>query len=158
MNAQTIIQKLNLKPHPEGGFYSETFRSEKDVKVDGGGEKRAGTAIYFLLEGDEKSHFHKITSDELWFFHQGETVEVVVIVEREVRTIILGNDVDNGERPQAIMPANTWFAAKIRSSKGYALVSCTVAPAFDFADFQLARREDLIQQYPDLTDIITEFT
>ena len=99
-----------------------------------------------------------IKSDELWFFHQGEALEIVFIKEGVLNTIILGNNLENGEVVQATIPANTWFASRVKNLKGYSLVSCTVAPGFDFADFELAKREDLINEFPNLKETIEKFT
>lgn len=158
MTAKDIIDKLQLKPHPEGGFYSETYRSAERITNNYGNKRSVCTAIYYMLEKEDRSHFHRIKSDELWFFHAGEPLEIVMLQNGEIKTILLGNNIQNGEVPQAIIPANTWFAAKIKNGKGFSLVSCTVAPGFDFEDFELAKRDDLIQQYPNLKKIIEEFT
>jgi len=158
MDAQTLIRNLHLLPHPEGGFYRETYRSGQILSVNGQCNKNASTAIFFLLEDDEKSHFHRIPSDELWFFHQGASIEIYAIIDGKISVFLLGNNLEMGEVPQAVIPANTWFAAQIKGTKGYALVSCTVAPGFDFADFQLATKEELMQEYPHLDGVITEFT
>lgn len=158
MPTREIIQKLQLKPHPEGGYYRETYRSGHVIKPEGTNARNVSTAIYYLLEKDDKSLFHRLKSDELWFFHAGETLEIITIVKDQISSIILGDDIENGEVPQAIIPAETWFAAQIRNSAGYSLVSCTVAPGFDFADFELADRDALIQQYPHLKEVIEIFT
>jgi len=158
MNSKDVIQKLNLQPHPEGGFYSETYRSAETVVLPDAKIRNVSTAIYYLLENENKSAFHRIQSDELWFFHQGQSLEVLVIRDGQLHKTILGNAVDDGEVPQTKIPANAWFAAKIKQGAGYALVSCTVAPGFDFADFELAKREDLVKQYPHLKHIIEQFT
>ncbi|MEN6363338.1 MAG: cupin domain-containing protein [Bacteroidales bacterium] len=158
MDSLTLIRNLHLQPHPEGGFYRETYRSGQLVSINGESNKNASTAIFFLLEDDEKSHFHRIPSDELWFFHQGTAIEIHAIINGELSSFLLGNNLEMGEVPQAVIPADTWFAAQIKNSKGYALVSCTVAPGFEFADFQLAKKEELMQKYPNLERIITEFT
>jgi len=158
MNAKDLIQKLQLKPHPEGGYYAETYRSSQIILTNEGKSRNISTAIYYLLENKDKSHFHRIQSDELWFFHQGEPLEIVTLHNRKASSIILGNNVENGEIPQAIIPANIWFASKIITGIGYSLVSCTVAPGFDFLDFEIANREDLIQQFPHLKNRIEEFT
>jgi len=158
MTAKDIIDKLQLKPHPEGGFYSETYRSAERITNNYGNKRSVCTAIYYMLEKEDRSHFHRIKSDELWFFHAGEPLEIVMLQNGEIKTILLGNNIQNGEVPQAIIPANTWFAAKIKNGKGFSLISCTVAPGFDFEDFELAKRDDLIQQYPNLKKIIEEFT
>jgi predicted cupin superfamily sugar epimerase len=158
MNAKNIIDKLHLKPHPEGGYYSETYRSAESLINNEGNKRSVCTAIYYMLENDDKSNFHRIKSEELWFFHQGEPLEILVLENGGIKTILLGNNILNGEIPQAIVPANTWFAARIKNGKGYSLVSCTVAPGFDFADFELAKKEDLIKEYPNLQEVIEEFT
>jgi len=157
MDAKSLIEKLNLLPHPEGGFYRETYRSGQVMDVDGK-NRNVSTAIYFLLENRNRSAFHRISSDESWFFHQGQPLEIVSIVGNQQQKIILGNDIMNGESPQVVIPANTWFAVKVKEESGYALVSCTVAPGFDFADFELAGREELSRQFPHLKEVIEEFT
>ncbi len=158
MRANDLIQKLHLLRHPEGGYYAETYRSLQTITLQEGISRPVSTAIYYLLEEDDKSHFHRIQSDEMWFFHQGESLEIMTIHDGVEGSVLLGNDVEKGEVPQACIHAHTWFAAKIRKGKGYALVSCTVAPGFDFRDFELAKRDMLLRAYPKLKDIIEEFT
>lgn len=154
--AQYFIQKLQMQPHPEGGFYKETYRSENVVKNDDDKDRNISTAIFFLLENQQKSHLHKIKSDELWFHHQGQTLEIISIQNGALHTIYLGTDLDAGEVLQATIPANVWFASKVKNQNGFALVSCTVAPGFDFEDFKMAKKADLFIQFPNLTDIIKE--
>ncbi|SKB29595.1 cupin domain-containing protein [Daejeonella lutea] len=158
MTANEIIRNLNLLPHPEGGYYKETYRSAETHRKPGGDERNISTAIYFLLENGDKSHFHRIKSDEMWFFHQGEPLEIVSIQNGGLVSVTLGNDLARGEVPQAMVPANTWFGSRVKSGKGYALVSCTVSPGFDFNDFQMADREELIMEFSGLVAIISEFT
>ncbi|MCB2410546.1 cupin domain-containing protein [Hymenobacter lucidus] len=158
MTATDIIQHLHLLPHPEGGYYRETYRSPEHLTTDSGQSRSVSTAIYYLLENDDKSHFHRIKSDELWFFHQGQALEIVVLTDGQPTTIVLGSDFARGEVPQAIVPANAWFGARLRQSSGFALVSCTVAPGFDFADFELAQRGALSAEFPHLTSLIEQFT
>lgn len=158
MNTTKIIQQLQLKPHPEGGYFKETYRSVNAVTTHNNTIRCESTAIYYLLENEDKSYFHKIESDELWFFHQGNPLEIISIQNNNIVTTILGNDIENGEQPQAIIPARTWFCAHIKGSMGYALVSCTVAPGFDFVDFQLASREKLLLEFPHLQEVILKFT
>ncbi len=158
MNGKEIVQKLGLLEHPEGGFYKETYRSSSSIETDQNTIRNISTAIYFLLENDNISLFHRIQSDELWFFHQGEPLEIVFIKEGVLNTIILGNSFEKGEVPQTTVPANTWFASSVKQRKGYSLVSCTVAPGFDFADFELASRENLLQEFPHLKEVIHKFT
>ena len=158
MNGKEIVERLGLQEHPEGGFYKETYRSNQTIETDKNVYRNISTAIYFLLENENKSLFHRIKSDELWFFHQGEALEIVFIKEGVLNTIILGNNLENGEMVQATIPANTWFASRVKNLNGYSLVSCTVAPGFDFADFELAKREDLINEFPNLKETIEKFT
>ena len=158
MNYKNIIEELQLQPHPEGGFYAETYRSSAFALNQNGEKRNLSTAIYFLLHDTNKSNFHRIQSDELWFFHQGEPIEIVTIQDGKARSIILGNAIEKGELPQATIPANTWFGSKLKDGKGYALVSCTVAPGFDFLDFELAEREKLANEFPNLKALIEEFT
>lgn len=149
-------QKLALLPHPEGGFYKETYRADLQIDVDGfNGSRNVSTAIYFLLENDNKSHFHKIKSDELWFHHDGDTLEIYVLHESGLEIIYLGKDLENGEVLQAVIPANTWFASKVKDNQGFVLVSCTVAPGFSFEDFEMATKNELLIQYPQNQEIIS---
>jgi uncharacterized protein len=158
MKANYLIQKLQLQPHPEGGFYRETFRSEQKMTTIESNLRNVSTAIYYLLENEDRSHFHRIKSDESWFFHQGVCMEIVSLQDGELQTIWLGNNIELGEVPQITIPANTWFACKIKGASGYALVSCTVAPGFDFADFELANKNQLMEDYPNFKEVIEEFT
>jgi predicted cupin superfamily sugar epimerase len=149
MTAEQIIDKLRLEKHPEGGFYKETYRAEKVISLDDGRVRNAGTAIYYLLKDTDKSHFHKVSSDELWLFHQGQPLEIVIITaDGKTVTKILGNRLDLDEEPQVIIKANTWFAARVKDEKGFALVTCTVAPGFDFDDFELGKKEQLAKRFP----------
>jgi predicted cupin superfamily sugar epimerase len=158
MIAEQIIKNLKLLPHPEGGYYKEMYRSEQKVNLDSGKSRNVSTSIYYLLENEDKSCFHRIESDELWFFHQGNPLEIVSIQNGLLIKTILGNNFENGEVPQAVIPAHTWFASRVKNNIGYALVSCTVAPGFDFDDFELANKEELLKDFPDLIEYIEQFT
>lgn len=158
MTSKELIDSLNLLPHPEGGYYKETYRSDETTVNKNGDLRNVCTAIHFLLEDKDKSHFHRIQSDELWFFHLGQPLEIYYILGKEIKTVTLGNNIQNGDVLFCKIPANTWFASKLKHPKGYSLVSCTVAPGFDFADFELAKREELTQEFPHLKGIINEFT
>lgn len=156
-SAQEWISHLQLIPHPEGGHYRETYRSQEQLQAPGfSGLRNISTAIYFLLEGDERSHFHRIASDELWFFHEGETLEIVMMHEDRLETVVLGKNIGKGECLQAIVPAGVWFAARLKKREGFALVSCTVAPGFDFSDFELGKKSDLLEKYPQHAVIVEE--
>jgi predicted cupin superfamily sugar epimerase len=157
MTATDIITKLHLSKHPEGGYYKETYRSTDELETSIG-KRNVSTAIYFLLEGNDKSKFHRIKSDECWFFHQGNAVEIFILSDEGLKTILLGNEIFSNEIPQAVVPANSWFAARVKNESGFALVSCTVAPGFDFRDFELAEPQMLMKKFPDQSDLVFKFT
>ncbi|UYY59958.1 cupin domain-containing protein [Sphingomonas sp. S2-65] len=131
--AQSIIAALHLRPHPEGGWYRETWRADAAP-----GERAAGTAIHFLLEAGQRSHWHRVDADELWLWHAGAPLELRIGAAEngEVRVTTLGGDVLHGEAPQARVPAGAWQAA--HGSSGWTLVSCVVVPGFEFGGFELA--------------------
>lgn len=116
-DAKYYIDKLNLIAHPEGGFYAETYRGKQIVKNNENRSRHISTAIYFLLSDTQKSHFHKIESDELWFHHQGEAIKISVIIDGKLKVIQLGKDLENGEVLQATIPANCWFASQVNEKK-----------------------------------------
>jgi predicted cupin superfamily sugar epimerase len=130
--AAEIIARLELKPHPEGGHYRETFR---DASVDPSGRSRS-TAIYFLLARGERSHRHRIDAVEVWHYYAGDALILQIADERGQRSVKLGADLATGEAPQAIVPAHAWQAAE--STGDWTLVGCTVAPGFEFSNFELA--------------------
>ena len=151
------MDKLRLKPHPEGGYYRETYRSELAVSPAAQPPEKArsaSTAIYFLLAGKQFSAFHRIASDEMWHLYAGGPLLIQVIsVTGGHSSISLG-----GEMFQAVVPAGAWFGACLAEPHGYALVGCTVAPGFDFADFELANRSALLAEYPQHRDLIVQLT
>ena len=156
------IRMLQLEPHPEGGYYRQSYRAE--LVLEGlperfAGARAASTAIYFLLEGENFSAFHRLQSDELWHFYLGSALTVHVIGADGGHTAIrLGSDVEAGEVLQAVVNAGCWFASEISDGKAFALVGCTVAPGFDFEDFELAERDKLVGLYPQHRDVITKLT
>ena len=161
--AEYWISNLKLNPHPEGGFYHETYRAAEEIDTAGlpprfDGPRNFSTAIYFLLRAEDKSHFHRIKSDELWHFHSGDTLEIFVLTPEGLVTKRLGADVASGDQLQVTVPANHWFGAKVADGGRYALASCTVAPGFDFADFELGNREKLCREFPYHSEIITMLT
>lgn len=149
-----LIEQLALQPHPEGGYYKETYRSTEQVPAQAlpdrfGGSRHFSTAIYFLLEEGNFSAFHRIRSDELWHFYAGEALLVHVLdTEGKLTTLRLGSNIDEGEQFQAVVPAGCWFAAEPAPGTSYALVGCTVSPGFDFADFELAGVRSLTAAFP----------
>jgi predicted cupin superfamily sugar epimerase len=132
LTATEVIARLDLKPHPEGGHYRETFRD-----AHGTGEGRsASTAIYFLLARGERSHWHRIDAVEIWHYYAGSTLTLHIADDAGQRVVRLGQDLTAGELPQGIVPAHAWQAAE--TTGNWTLVGCTVAPGFDFATFELA--------------------
>ena len=158
MDSKTLIDALGLTKHPEGGYYKETYRAADTLNNLNGEARNVSTAIYYLLEGNDRSHFHRIASDEMWFFHSGTALDIHCIVDGQLKTIRLGSDVSKGEVMQTVIPAYTWFAAQIVDLSSYSLLSCVVAPGFDFKDFELASRNQLVSEFPKLKSIITDFT
>jgi predicted cupin superfamily sugar epimerase len=151
---QKIINQLGMKPHPEGGFYKETYRST-ELCLDG--TRSLKTVIYFLLRSEDVSHFHRIKSDEIWYYHAGSPLIVHSIDERgKLRQQKLGVNLEEDEVPQYLVPKNTIFGSSVLDENSYSLVSCSVAPGFDFNDFELFKQHDLIKKYPEHVDIITK--
>jgi predicted cupin superfamily sugar epimerase len=137
MNAADIIARLELKPHPEGGYYRETFR---DARGDAQGRARS-TAIYFLLARGDRSQWHRIDAVEIWHYYAGAPLELQIANDGcAAHGVMLGPDIAAGQRPQAIVPASAWQTAA--TTGDWTLVGCTVAPGFEFASFELAK-EDL---------------
>ena len=157
------IDKLKLQPHPEGGFYRQTYRADlilpKDAFPQFSGSRAVSTAIYFLLDGENFSAFHRLRSDELWHFYIGEPLVVHMIdANGAYSEISLGNNPEAGEVLQAVVKAGCWFASRVRDGKSFALVGCTVSPGFDFEDFELANRKKLVQRYPQHRKLIESLT
>ncbi len=159
-----IVERLALIPHPEGGFYKETYRSSGSIAKEAlpsnfSGDRNYCTAIYFLLSSSHFSAFHRIQQDETWHHYEGGTLMVHIIHPTgDYECFHLGKNFDNGEAPQFTVPAGCWFGSSLRNENEYSLVGCTVSPGFDFADFELADRDQLIQAYPDHQKIITDLT
>jgi hypothetical protein len=131
MTADDVIRVLDLKPHPEGGHFRETFRDRA-----GPGERPASTAIYYLLRRGERSHWHRIDAAEVWHWYAGDTLELSLFDGRKQEVHRLGSALDKGERPQIVVAKSFWQSA--RPLGGFALVGCTVAPAFVFEGFEMA--------------------
>ena len=149
--AQELIATLGLQPHPERGYFAETYRAR--LRVDGlphGAPRAASTAIYFLIARDAPTtYLHRLVSDELFHFYEGGPLDVLLLAPDgpgEIRR--LGTDLAAGQRPQIVIPAGTWFAAELAEGATHCLFGCTVAPGFDFADFELAAGPELAARYP----------
>ena len=157
-----LIQHFNLQPHPEGGWYSQTYKSNEHINLDAlperfGGDRVFSPAIYFLLEQGNFSSFHRIKSDECWHFYAGDPLLVYIIGENgELKIISLGHDFENGQAFQYVVPANSWFASRPAPGSEYCFVGCTVSPGFEFADFELANSKILSGMYPQHEEIINQ--
>lgn len=157
---QQLVKHYEMLPHPEGGYYKETYRSNEMLQKSSlparfTDKRNFYTAIYFLLEQGNFSAFHRIKSDECWHFYAGQTLLVHVIdVQGNLTTTRLGNDIFANETFQFLVPANCWFASEPAPESSFSLVGCTVAPGFDFEDFELAKANTLIQQFPQHEEII----
>jgi predicted cupin superfamily sugar epimerase len=161
LSASDVIQRLGLVTHPEGGFYAETFRAAAlPFELPARGERSASTAIYFLLEAHDFSALHVVLSDEVWHHYVGDTLELHCFdrggIHREVR---LGSAVAQGERPQHVVQSGELQAARVVAGPhGFALCGCTVAPGFDFADFRMPPRAELLAQLPLHAELVTALT
>lgn len=160
LKAKYYIDKLDLIKHPEGGYYKEVYRSAEYFIVPDYSYKKKkrnyATSIYFLLEGNDKSHFHKLCSDEIWHFYDGSDIKIILIdPDGNLEEIILGKEA--GVFQYTILK-DYWFAAEVIDKNLFALIGCTVAPGFDFEDFTLAKREYLIKLFPQHEKIIKKFT
>lgn len=159
-----IIQILGLSPHPEGGYFRETYRSTDETNPENQeckypGKRNYSTCIYFLISYGNFSSFHRITQDEIWHFYDGSPLFLHMITpEGEYSKVTIGCNITEGEVPQFVVPGGTWFAATVINPNGYSLLGCTVSPGFDFADFEKGRREELINRFPQHNGIIKQLT
>ena len=152
--AQRLVDALVLKPHPEGGYFRETYRSSILVR-ESETLRVAATSIYYLLNDQSFSAFHRLASDEIWHHYRGASVAIEVIqIDGEHRRVVIGE----GDRWQAVIHAGAWFAAHLSDAAGYALVGCDVAPGFDFERFELASREGLLGAFPQHRRLIERWT
>ncbi len=164
MKAQEWIENLQLKAHPEGGFFREIYRSDERIAADAlpgrfkEGRKFA-TSIYYLLDKKDISAFHKIKQDEIWHHYDGKGCEVFIIF-KDGSLIVkkLGLDVENDCHPQIVVPRNTWFAARNLDEESFSLMGCTVAPGFEFDDMELAETESLLAEYPEHAELIKQLS
>ncbi len=162
--AKKYIIQLNLRPHPEGGYFRENYRSGEIIVPDGLPERfkkkiAASTSIYFLLEEKQVSNFHRIKSDEIWHYYDGCGVNIFAIDNSGLLSQFkLGKNIEMNEVFQVVVKNNNWFAAELIDKKSFCLVGCTVSPGFDFEDFELAKREELTKAFPRHKEIIERFT
>ena len=158
------VQQLQLTEHIEGGAFREIYRAPLQVAAtvlpaSFGAQRNISTSIYFLLKQGQFSAFHRIKSDELWHFYYGDPLVVYELEADGTYTEhLLGNDPEQGQQFQCTVKAGSWFASRVQRDGDYALVGCTVSPGFDFADFELADREQLAKEYPAYRSLIEELT
>ncbi len=153
MNASFWIEHLKLQPHPEGGWFAETYRAD-DVFATQRGERSACTAIYFLLKAGDVSKFHRIASDELWHFYAGAPIRIHVLDGSGYRNLDLGSHPTEEQSFQALVEQGSWFGAELLTDDEFALVGCTVSPGFDFSDFEMGEREVLLDGWPEQRTLI----
>lgn len=163
-NADYWIEKLKMMPHPEGGFYKETYRSDEKLYKDNlperySGERNFSTCIFYLLKNDQKSKLHRLKSDEIWHFHDGYGMVIYTLDEPgRMSKKNLGLNIENGDYPQIIIKAGDWFGGMVSNSNTYCLAGCTVAPGFDFDDFEMGDRKKLFEMFPQHKEIIEQLT
>lgn len=167
MNTPTVDELVkihDLQPHPEGGYFKETYRAggavaQQALPKSFKGNRNFSTAIYFLLPEGNKSLLHRIPSDEVWHFYLGDPLTIVQIgPEGDVEKIVLGQNVSKGEKLQHVVPAGFWFGAYPNPGSRYSFVGCTVAPGFDFADFEMGDRAKLLKKFPKAKEAIELLT
>ncbi|AUN02363.1 cupin [Clostridium botulinum] len=162
-DANYFIEKLDMIAHPEGGYYKESFISaenitDSDLTTTFDDKRILWTSIYFLLRNGEVSNFHRLKSDEMWYYHSGSPLTIYMITpEVELITEQLGLDIEKGEKPQVLVPKNYIFGSAM-NNKGYALVGCMVSPGFEFRDFELFERNTLLNLYPKYKETIEKLT
>lgn len=160
MTRDQLVDHFKMIRHPEGGAFVENYRSDLEVSAPGfSGPRRASTGIYFLLGEGEFSAFHRIRSDEMWHFYLGGPL-LIVEIDRggRLRETTLGRDITNGQTLTHVVAAGNWFASCPARGSEFSLVGCTVAPGFDFADFELADRAQLTRRFPEHAAIIARLT
>jgi predicted cupin superfamily sugar epimerase len=149
-----LIRHYGLKPHPEGGYFKESYRSPELFRKSAlpsrfSGDRSFSTAIYYLLPEGSSSRLHRISADEVWHFYLGGPLALIEIhSDGKVQKTILGQDVNQGQRVQLVVQAGIWFGAYPEMGSSYSLVGCTVAPGFDFSDFEMGDRSRLLTQFP----------
>jgi predicted cupin superfamily sugar epimerase len=162
--AQDWIDHLDLESHPEGGYYRETYRSDESVPKEGlpdrfDGPRNMAALIYFLLPAESFSALHRIRQDEIWHFYAGDPITLHQIApDGSYATQTLGRVVTEGQQLHTVVPAETWFGATVDADDGYGLAGSTTAPAFEFADFELADREALVKAFPQHAGVIERLT
>jgi uncharacterized protein len=156
ISAEEVIKKFDMQKHPEGGYFKESYRSSEIISREAlparyKGDRSFSTSIYFLLPSGTVSRLHRLASDEVWHFYLGGPLELLQISTAGImEKLILGQDLAAGERVQHMVPAGYWFGARPVEGSAYSFVGCTVAPGFDYADFELVDPENLARNFPAL--------
>jgi len=164
IKAKAIIDKFKLEPHIEGGWFKRSFQSEQQLSKDSlincfTGTRYVTTSIYYLLPKGEISAFHQLLQYETWHYYAGDPIIIHWFDENgNHQSIVLGNDYEKGQIPQLTIQPNTFFAAELAPESEFAFVGCSVAPGFDFDDFSLAEKDELLSLYPEHADIIARLT
>lgn len=165
VTAEEIIAKFNLVAHPkEGGYFTETYRSvekfdEEKLPCRYESERNVSTAIYYLLTEHSISLMHRLKSDEVFHFYLGDEMEMLHLFEDGTsQTVRFGDDIKSGALPQVVVPRNVWQGARLKPGGRFALIGCTVAPGFDYQDYEHGQRGDLIQRFPKQKDLIEALT
>lgn len=159
IDAGKLVKLYGLRRHPEGGYYGETYRSEGKTVYPGIGSRNFSTAIYFLLQAGDRSRLHRLKADEVWHFHLGGPLTVAQIFpDGRIENTILGAEVGAGQRLQHAVPAGCWFGSYPCEGTAFSFVGCTVAPGFEFTDFELGSREELLKRFPDAAELIKKLT
>lgn len=163
-SAEELIKRYALREHAEGGFFLETYRSTGSIPRTAlpegfGGDRAYSTAILFLLPEGSRSKLHRLRADEVWHLYLGGPLRLSAMPpDRPAREVLLGTDLAAGQKLQHTVPAGCWFGAAPEPGSGYALVGCTMSPGFDFEDFELGRREDLLKSFPSERALIERLT
>lgn len=160
MDKHYWIQRLQLQVHPEGGFYREVYRGDDKITPENqpaGTPRSSYTSIYYLLDSDTKSFCHRLKSDELWYFHSGSAVTLYLIDEIGNLEVKVCGPNEN-EELSVLIPKNTWFGARVLQHNGFVLVSCMVSPGFEFVDFEMIDRNELIEKFPQHKETILKYT
>lgn len=154
-DSEKLIQELRLQSHPEGGFYRRSYQSEKIIETPHG-KRYVGTAIYYLLEGKDFAAWHRIASDEIWHFYAGSSLTIYIIDKQgELKVFSLGNPLLHSDAVfQVVITGGQWFAAEVNDPLSFSLVGCTVSPGFDFQDWELGKREKLLEMFPGYSEMI----
>ncbi len=165
MTSKEVIRHLEMQAHPEGGYFAEFYRSELEIAGDClppiyAGRRSAATSIFYLLEQSQVSLLHRLHSDELWFYSSGTPLHLSILhPDGRLQTVILGPHLNQGAALQALVPAGAWMAASLEGKKDdYSLLICSVVPGFDFRDFEMAGRENMLRDFPQHRDFILRFT